>query len=76
VEAALSNDASYGWTFIPNVRILQKICFYHIVVNRQEKAERTTKKPMFSSGCADQNYAEKTTFEFQHSNEARRKMKR
>jgi hypothetical protein len=39
-------------------------------VNRREKAERTTGKPMFSSRYADQNSAEKATFEFRHSNEA------
>ena len=70
LKAALSNDASYGWTLTSNLRILRKNSFYHIVVNRREKAERTTGKPMFSSRYADQNSAEKAAFEFRHSNEA------
>jgi hypothetical protein len=44
--------------------------FYRIVVNRREKAEGTTGKPMFLSRCADQNSAEKAAFEFRYSNEA------
>jgi hypothetical protein len=66
----LSNDASYGWTLTSNLRILRKNTFYHIVVNRREKAERTTGKPMFSSQYTDKNSAEKAAFEFRHSNEA------
>jgi hypothetical protein len=70
LEAALSNDASYGWSLTSNLRILRKNSLYHIVVNRREKAERTTGKPMFSSRCADQNSAEKAAFEVRYSNEA------
>jgi hypothetical protein len=51
--------------------ILGKHNFYNIVVNRREKAERTKGKPMFSSRYKDQNSAEKATFEFQYSKEAR-----
>ncbi len=67
----MSNDASYGWSLTSNLRILRKNSLYHIVVNRREKAERTTGKPMSSSRCADQNSAEKAAFEFRYSNEGR-----
>jgi hypothetical protein len=71
LEAALSNDASYGWTLTSNLRIVQKHNFYNIVVSRRDKAERTNGKPRFSSRYADQNAAEKAAFEFRYSNEAR-----
>ena len=71
LEAALSNDASYGWTLTSNLRIVQKHTFYNIVVNRREKADSTNGKPRFSSRYADQNSAEKPAFEFRYSNEAR-----
>jgi hypothetical protein len=32
LEAALSNDAFYGWTLTSNLRILRKNSFYHIVI--------------------------------------------
>jgi hypothetical protein len=71
LEAALSNDASYGWTLTSNLRIVQKHNFYNIVVSRRDKAERTNGKPRFSSRYADKNAAEKAAFEFRYSNEAR-----
>ena len=71
LEAALSNDASYGWTLTSNLKILQKHTFYNIVVNRREKADSTNGKQRLSSQYADQNPAEKAAFEFRYSNEAR-----
>jgi hypothetical protein len=70
LEAALSNDASYGWTLTSNLRIVEKHNFYNIVVCRRDKAERTNGKPRFSPRYADQNAAEKAAFEFRYSNEA------
>ena len=55
MKAALSNDASYGWTLTSNLRILKKNNFYSIVVNRPEKAEHANGKPRFSTRYADQN---------------------
>jgi hypothetical protein len=71
MEAALSNDASYGWTLTSNLKILQKHNFFNIVVNRRDKADSTNGKQRFSSRYADQNSAEKAAFEFRYSNEAR-----
>jgi hypothetical protein len=71
MEAALSNDASYGWTLTSNLKILQKHNFFNIVVNRRDKADSTNGKQRFSSRYADQNSAEKAAFQFRYSNEAR-----
>jgi hypothetical protein len=70
LEAALSNDASYGWTLTSNLRIVQKHNFYNIVVSRRDKADTSNGKRRLSSRYADQNAAEKAAFEFRYSNEA------
>jgi hypothetical protein len=71
LEAALSNDACYGWTLTSNLRIVQKHGHHNIVVNRRDKADSTLGKPFFSSRHADQNTAEKAAFEFRYSMEGR-----
>jgi hypothetical protein len=71
LEAALSNEGSYGWTLTSNLRIVQKHNFYNIVLSRRDKADSTNGKPRFSSRYADQNSAEKAAFDFRYSNEAR-----
>jgi hypothetical protein len=70
LEAAVSNDSSYGWRLTSNLRIVKKNNYYHIVVIRREKAEQTIGKRRFSSRHADQNSAEKAAFEFRYLNEA------
>jgi hypothetical protein len=71
LEAALSNDAAYGWELTSNLMILAKHNFHNVVVNRRAKAEHTKGKAMYSSRCDDKNSAEKAAFEFRYSNEAR-----
>jgi hypothetical protein len=71
LEAALSNDASYGWTLTSNLRIIQKHDYFNIVLSRREKEERTTGKPILSTRYSDQNSAEKAAFNFRYSWEAR-----
>ena len=71
LDAALSNDASYGWTLASNLRVVRKHDFYNIVINRRDKANSCNGKPCFSSRYDDQNSAEKAAFEFRYSHEAR-----
>jgi hypothetical protein len=71
LEAALWNDAAYGWKIMSNLRIRVKHNFYNIVVNRRAKAEHIKGKSMYLTWYNDQNSAEKATFKFRYSNEAR-----
>ena len=71
LDAALSNDASYGWTLTSNLRIVHKHEFFNIVLNRRDKADSSNGKQYYSSRHNDQNSAEKAAFEFRYSYEAR-----
>ena len=71
LDAALSNDASYGWTLTSNLKIIQKHEFFNIVLNRRDKAEFSNGKQYYSSRHKDQNSAEKAAFKFRYSYEAR-----
>jgi hypothetical protein len=71
LEAALSNDASYGWTLTSNLRITQKHDSFNIVLNRRERESSPNGKPILSTRYSDQNSAEKAAFEFRYTWEAR-----
>jgi hypothetical protein len=70
LEAALSNDASYGWTLTSNLRITQKHDSFKIVLNWRERESSPNGKPILSTGYSDQNSAKKAAFEFRYSWEA------